>query len=106
MPTNIVDYRSNEQGITNDVCFVITDDKGDITGYIYKSSDTEINASLNDTQLQQITSSNETEPPIINESVTDLSFVNASLIVLIVSNFALFGALAVQILLRSLHGRD
>ena len=101
----IGDYRSNEQGITNDVVLVLTDDQGNITGYVYKSSDVVMNAALDETQLQAITESNYMESVIADTGI-DLGFINASLLVLIVSNFAVLGALAVQVLLRSLHGRD
>lgn len=103
--SSIGDYRSNEQGVTNNVVFVLTDDQGQITGYVYKSSDVVLNASLDETQIQQITQSNQVDS-VIAETGIDLGFINASLLVLIVSNFAVLGALAVQVLMRSLHGRN
>lgn len=102
---NIGDYRKDEHGVSNEIVLVLTDDKGDITGYVYKSNDVEFPAKIDDTQMQQLIESNHQESVIADTGI-DLSIVNASLIVLIVSNFAVFGALAVQVLMRSLHGRD
>lgn len=105
---NIRDYRTGDQ-VTNEIALVVTDQNGDITNYVYVYSDSPIVSpkQLDETQLQQITQShNFTIQQEAQDIQGDLQIINASMIVLIIAVFAVFGSLVVAPLIRSLHGRD
>lgn len=87
--------------------FVITDDLGNITQYIYANDQTLsgylTNLGINQNQLSTITESNNIS---VDEVQTNNPFIDAGLVIVIIALFSIFGAIAVNPLIRSLRGRN